>query len=189
MVRINCYSWLLTPVVLLVITYINSIFYSLRIMQRVISLKPISVISISPQKQKRIRAHKFSDFPLHSPQCFPQPSHNDDLSIDNDNMPIFVSDELRSWLICNNLEGFLKVPDAPPHDELEKVASTIDLEEITEGTIQALTRLQAGGLQSVESPSTETLIQYFGEYSLSSKAYRTQGGEDPLFWEVARVLL
>ena len=41
----------------------------------------------------------------------------------------------------------------------------------------------------VESPSTEILIEYFGEYSLSRKAYRMQGGEDPLFREVARVLL
>ena len=41
----------------------------------------------------------------------------------------------------------------------------------------------------MESPSTEILIEYFGEYSLSSKAYRTQGGEDPLFREVAHVLL
>ena len=66
------------------------------------------------------------------------------------------------------------------------MAPTIDLAEITEGTIQALMGLQAGGLQSVERPSTEILMVYFDEYSLSSKAYRTQGGEDLLFWEVTR---
>ena len=32
-------------------------------------------------------------------------------------------------------------------------------------------------------------MEYFGEYSLNNKAYRTQGGEDLLFREVARVLL
>ena len=41
----------------------------------------------------------------------------------------------------------------------------------------------------MESPSTEILMEYFGEYTLSSKAYRMQGGEHPLFREVARVLL
>ena len=49
-----------------------------------------------------------------------------------------LSTATREWFSKHGLEGFLKVPDAPPHDELEKVASTIDLEEITEGTIQAL---------------------------------------------------
>ena len=44
-------------------------------------------------------------------------------------------------------------------------------------------------MQSVESPSNEILFEYFGEYSLSSKAYRTQGAQDHLFGEVARVLM
>ena len=55
--------------------------------------------------------------------------------------------------------------------------------------MQALTGLQAGRLQSVECLSNEILLEYFGVYSLSSKAYRTQGGNDLLFREVARVLL
>ena len=52
--------------------------------------------------------------------------------------------------------------------------------------MQALTGLQAGGLQSIECPSNQILFEYFGEYSLSSKAYRTQGGQNLLFGEVAR---
>ena len=47
----------------------------------------------------------------------------------------------------------------------------------------------AGGLYSIENPSIEVLTDYFGGYSLDSKTHRTQGGEDPLFREVARVLL
>ena len=78
-------------------------------MQRIISLKPISVMSVSPQKQKRIRAHRFSDLLRHSPQRFPPPPQSDDLSIDNDNMLITISDDLRHWLVHNNLQGFLKV--------------------------------------------------------------------------------
>ena len=34
----------------------------------------------------------------------------------------------------------------------------------------------------------EQLTKYFREYSLASKAYRTQGGEDALFREIAHVL-
>ena len=84
-----------------------------------------------------------------------------------------LSTTTREWFSKNNLEGFLRIADAPPHEEPEKVGPTIDLEEITEGTIQALTRLLVGGLRSIENPSTEILIEYFGEYSLNNKAYRT----------------
>ena len=41
----------------------------------------------------------------------------------------------------------------------------------------------------MECPTNEILLENFGEYSLSSKAYRTQGEKDLLFREVARVLL
>ena len=87
--------------------------------------------------------------------------------------PMALSDAAREWFTKNGLEGFLRIADAPPHEEPKHVASTIDLAEITEGTIQALTGLQARGLQSVENPSSDILLEYFGEYSLSSKAYRT----------------
>ena len=80
-------------------------------------------------------------------------------------------DKAREWFTENGLEGFLCIADAPPHDELGQVASMIGLAEITEDTIQALTRLEVGRLQSVESPSNEILLEYFGEYSLISKAY------------------
>ena len=71
------------------------------------------------------------------------------------------------------MEGFLRIAEVPPHDEPEQAAATIDLSKITEGAIKALIGLQAGGLQSVECPSNKILFEYFGEYSLSSKAYRT----------------
>ena len=45
------------------------------------------------------------------------------------------------------------------------------------------------GLRSIENPSTEILNKYFGEYSIASKSYQTHDDEDPLFQEVARVLL
>ena len=79
--------------------------------------------------------------------------------------------------------------DVPPYEELEKATYIIDLDEISEGTVQALVGFPARGLYSIENPSTEMLIEYFGEYSLASKAYHTQGGEDPLFKEVTCMLL
>ena len=54
-----------------------------------------------------------------------------------------------------------------------KVAKTIDLEGISEATIQAAIELSSGGLQSIENPTTKILVEYFGEYSVASKAYRT----------------
>ena len=99
-----------------------------------------------------------------------------------------LSDAAREWFTKNGLEGFLRIADAPPHEEPEQVAATIDLSKIMEGTILTVTGLQAGGLQSVEIPSNKIMSEYFGEYSLNSKAYRTQGGKDLLFKEVARVL-
>ena len=57
-----------------------------------------------------------------------------------------LSEEARQWLTENGLEGLLRIADAPPHAELEQADATIDLSEITEGAVQALTGLQAGGL-------------------------------------------
>ena len=79
----------------------------------------------------------------------------------------------REWFSKHDVEGFLRVTNAPPHDKAEKVAPAIDMSEITEGVVQALTGLQVGGLQLVECPSNEILLEYFEVYSLSSKAYRT----------------
>ena len=87
--------------------------------------------------------------------------------------PMALSKEAKQWLTKHGLQGFLRIANAPPHDEPEKAAATIDLSEITEGTMHALTGLQARGLQSVECPSNQILFEYFGEYSLRSKAYQT----------------
>ena len=59
---------------------------------------------------------------------------------------------------------------------------------ITEEAIRALTGLPEGGIYTIDNPTPEQLIRYFGEYSLASKGYQTQGGGDMLFREIARVL-
>ena len=81
--------------------------------------------------------------------------------------PMALSDKARECFTDNGLEGFSRIADAPPHEEPEQVAPTIDLAKITEGTIQALTGLQ--------SPSTKILMEYFGEYSLNSNVTHTKG--------------
>ena len=58
---------------------------------------------------------------------------------EEDSDPMALSDAAREWFTKNGLEGFLRIADAPPHEEPEQVAPTIDLAKITEGTIQALT--------------------------------------------------
>ena len=100
-----------------------------------------------------------------------------------------LSDGARQWLTENGLGGLLRVADAPPHKEPEQAATAVDLAEVTEGAVQALTGISEGGLQTIELPSSQIFFEYFGEYSLSSKAYRTQGGANLLFGEVARALM
>ena len=97
--------------------------------------------------------------------CTDQPINEEDTCL------MAPSEEAKQWLTEHGLEGFLRIADAPPHDEPEQAVKSIDLSEITEGAVQAITGLQAGGMQSVECPSNEILFEYFGEYSLSSKAY------------------
>ena len=100
-----------------------------------------------------------------------------------------LSEGARQWMMENGLGGLLRIADAPPHDEPEQAAAAVDIAEVTEGAVQALTGIKEGGLQTIELPSSQILFEYFGEYSLSSKAYRTQGGENLLFGEVARALM
>ena len=69
------------------------------------------------------------------------------------------------------------------------MAKTIDVEGISEGTILAAIEFPSEGLQAIENPTTKILDEYFGEYSIVSKAYWMQGGENLLFRETAKVLL
>ena len=64
-------------------------------MKHVISLKPISAMYVSPQRQKRIRVEKFSALPFHSLKLCSSPPQNYDSLIDEDNMLIPVFDNLR----------------------------------------------------------------------------------------------
>ena len=58
-----------------------------------------------------------------------------DLEADNIE-PMALSNEVKNCLIKNGLEGFIRVAEAPPHEELEQVS--IDLKAIRESTVHAL---------------------------------------------------
>lgn len=96
-----------------------------------------------------------------------QAYHNSSAVEEEDKEPMAFSSTMRDWLTKDELEGFLRVVDAPPHKEPSLM---IDLEEITVGTVQALVGLPVEGLYSIENPSSKILIEYFREYSITSKA-------------------
>ena len=90
-------------------------------MQRVISLKPISSSSISPQSQKRIRVERFAILLNPNLQTSP-PASPRFASIEEDIMPIPISDNLRQWLETKNLQGYIRIAEAAPHPNVAKLA-------------------------------------------------------------------
>ena len=104
-------------------------------------------------------------------------------------MPIIVSDELRDWLVRNNLQGFLKVAEAESHPRAEALMEEIDVSKITNKKVRAALEMPRGGFDAVKKVTEEGLRSYFGEYSPSTKAYQAQGCRDVFFHEVAKFLL
>ena len=114
------------------LTYINNNFlYSLGSMQRIISLKPISSSSISPQRQKRIRAERSSALTHHSLKLSSPPPQHINLFSKDEITPIPVSDTLRQLLVNKNLQGFIKIAEAEPHPCVADLLQEIDVSKIT----------------------------------------------------------
>ena len=90
-------------------------------------------------------------------------------------MPLAASPETRAWLQERGLGGYLKVIDTPAHPDAPAVARRIHPDTITNNVIRVALDLQRGGDHDVEIPPTTTLKEYFGEYSVSGKSYRTYG--------------
>ena len=174
-------------------------------MHKLISLKHISVSSVSPKQQKRVQISKHSEpsCPSSPKLCFSvfhryrssncadlQPSSTSDSEQANTEvMPIPVSEELRLWLHERNLQGFIKVAEAEPHPQAEELVQQLDITKVTTKKIRNALQMPRGGFDAVKKPSSEALQSYFGEYSPSAKAYQTYGGRDEFFHEVARFLL
>ena len=89
------------------------------------------------------RAQKSTQALKHT-ECNPLSEKHTD-SDKEDSGPMALSTAARKWFSKNSPEGFLRIVDAPPHEEPEKVAPNIDLAKITEGTIEALTGLPTWG--------------------------------------------
>ena len=85
--------------------------------------------------------------------------------------------------------GYLKVIDAPVHPDSQQVARNICPEAITNNVLRTALDLQRGGDHDVDIPPAAKLKEYFGEYSASGKAYRTYGGPNKVFGEIARILM
>ena len=138
-----------------------------------------------PNAHKRLKVirRKPTHTKLTNAQPLPAPT---DLEEDMDCQAL--SEAAKKWLRQHGLEGFLTIMEAPPHREAEKIIKEVDTEVITEEAIRALTGLPEGGIFTIDNPTTEQVKKNSGEYSASNKAYRTQGDEDALFREIARVL-
>ena len=79
--------------------------------------------------------------------------------------------------------------DAPTHPDAQAVASRIHSDTVTNNMICPALDLKRGGEHEVEIPPSTTLKEYFGEYSISRKAYCTYGGSNKAFGEIARILM
>ena len=104
-------------------------------------------------------------------------------------MPITASAATRTWLQEHGMGGYLKVIDAPAHPDAQKTSKEVCPEAITNRVIRAALELHKGGAHDADIPPAAKLKQYFGEYSVSGKAYRTYGGPNKVFGEIARILM
>ena len=101
------------------------------------------------------------------PSALPTPTESND---EMDHMEL--SETAKKRFKQHALEGFLRIVEAPPHGEAEKVVKKIDTEVIIEEAIRALTGLLEGGIYSIHNPSPETLTRFLGEYSARRTALK-----------------
>ena len=104
-------------------------------------------------------------------------------------MPLTASAETRAWLQERGMGGYLKIIDAPAHPDAQRVGKEVCPEAITNNVIRQALELQRGGDHDADIPPAAKLKEYFGEYSASGKAYRTYGGPNKVFGEIARILM
>ena len=104
-------------------------------------------------------------------------------------MPLAASQEIRTWLQQRGLGGYLCVIDAPPHPDAQEIARRIHPDTLTNNMIRAALDLKRGGEHEVEIPPDTILKEYFGMYSIFGMAYRTYGGLNKFFGEIARILM
>ena len=104
-------------------------------------------------------------------------------------MPITISTALRRWLREKGFEGYIRVAETPSHPDALEIAKKLNVDMMTNSTIQKKLGLSTNGEKHFDISLVETLEKYFGEYSVSAKAYRTKDIPNPFFREVAKFLL
>ena len=76
--------------------------------------------------------------------------------------------------------------DVEPHPQEENLIKEININKITNKQIRRFLNLKNEGYDQMDALGANVLQSYFGEYSTSAKAYKTQGGNDEFFQEVAK---
>ena len=90
-------------------------------------------------------------------------------------MLILIISVLGRWLHDRKLAGFIKVSEVPPHLDSLEMATKINVDTITKAMIRNKLGLSNAGERHFDVFPTKVLERYFGEYSLSAKAYRIRG--------------
>ena len=98
-------------------------------------------------------------------------------------IPAEPSQALRKWLHQHHLTGYLRVLATDPWADLEAAYATIDVADITPEAVRAYLDLPPGGIKDVEMLSHDRISAYYGEFSATSKSYKTTGGQSDLFKE------
>ena len=108
---------------------------------------------------------------------------------DEKDMLIQVSKHLRNRLKTNELDGYLRIADVQPHPQPTNIVKKIDVDKITNEQVCGFLNLMNEGYNIMDTLEPEVLESYFEPYSPSAKSYRTFGGQDVFFHEVAKFLL
>jgi hypothetical protein len=71
---------------------------------------------------------------------------------------------------------------------VEDALAVASIEDLSLGAIRAFLDLELGGKPGVEMLEEVQLTEFFGEFSVIVKAFKTQGGPDECFREFAGFL-
>ena len=104
-------------------------------------------------------------------------------------MTIDISPTLQRWLHDKGLTGYIRVAEAPPNPNSQDMPKKLNVDTITNTNIRKKLGQSGNGKRHFEIPPARVLECYFGEYSISAKAYMTRNASDPFFRELAKFLL
>ena len=121
--------------------------------------------------------------------ALPDPQRSHSPTRHHSEMPTIITSALRNWLADHGLQGFIKVAEAPSQTNAMEIASKLNIETLTDSMVCKKLSLDSTGERQFEILPSELLERYYGKYSLSAKAFRTQDIPDPFFRDVAKFML